>query len=150
MNIYVFSSINLTNIWAGIGAKKWGISENQANSPGTKTKSQSVKIGSLGLLYCSDPQLQVFTTPFVITSAPDDAAVVANIWPEKWWFPFGIEPLGSPLKVLHKDQVQREMPSLLTGGSQWNRTLYVQPNFVFQTSTVSDHDWEYLYTHLQR
>ena len=38
MNIYVFTSNSLTNIWAGIGARKWAVAESQANMPGCATK----------------------------------------------------------------------------------------------------------------
>jgi hypothetical protein len=43
----------LTNIWAGVGAKKLAVSMLLAQDKGTITKSKGIKIGSLGLLYCS-------------------------------------------------------------------------------------------------
>jgi hypothetical protein len=147
MDFYVFSSINLTNIWAGIGAQKWAISANQANSSGTNTKSKSIKIGSLGLLYCSDSQ--EFTTPFIITSVPLTGVSISNIWPEEWWFPFGMHPLGTPDKRLHKDNIKQNLPSLINTQAQWNRVLYVQPNFVFQKSLITTEDWEYLFQNLK-
>jgi hypothetical protein len=146
-NLYVFSSINVTNVWAGIGAGKWAVSRKQAALPGTKTKARSVGIGAFGILYCSDTQ--EFTTPFVITSMPDATRSIDRIWPEEWWFPFNIHPLGSPDRMIHKDELKETLPSLRTTGSKWNRTLYVQPNFVFQSSPTTFADWQFLYAKLK-
>jgi hypothetical protein len=147
LNIYVFTSSSLTNIWAGIGARRWAVAESQANMPGCATKAAGLRLGSLGLLYCSETQ--VVTTPFVVTSRPDTGATIANVWADTWHFPFGITPLGSPMRTIHKDTLTAELPSVVNGGSQWNRVLYVQPQFVFQASPVTDDDWEYLYTRLR-
>ena len=88
IKIHVFASKSLTNIWAGIGARLWAVAESQAQMPGAKTKAAKVRVGALGLLYCS--ATQSVTTPFVITSHPDTSARVSNVWPEEWHFPFGI------------------------------------------------------------
>lgn len=53
VKIYVFASKSLTNIWAGIGSRRWAIAASQAQMPGTATKASKVRIGALGLLYCS-------------------------------------------------------------------------------------------------
>jgi hypothetical protein len=102
MDIFVFSSKNLTNIWAGIGARKWAVSKELAENPATVTKAKSLRIGSLGLLYCSETQS--FTAPFLVSSAPEVNVSVSNIWPEEWWLPFSIFPLGSPNKQMSKDE----------------------------------------------
>ena len=39
MSILVFSSYNLTNIWAGIGANMWAVSESEQHK-GRLTKSR--------------------------------------------------------------------------------------------------------------
>lgn len=143
MQIYVFSSNNLTNIWAGVGARKWAVSRSLAEAKGTITKSQSVKIGSLGLIYCSGTQ--EFTTPFLVKTIPEQGAVISDIWPEPWGLPFSIFPLGSPDKRLSKDVVSKQMPSVVESGTQWNRILYVQPTFSFQASEISGEDWAFLY-----
>jgi hypothetical protein len=38
MHIFVFSSNNLTNIWAGVGAGKWAVSLELSKNKGTVTK----------------------------------------------------------------------------------------------------------------
>jgi hypothetical protein len=146
MNIYVFSSSSLTNVWAGIGARTWAISENQAGMSGAATKAARMRIGSLGLVYCSETH--EVTTPFVVTSRPDTTAKVGNVWADTWHFPFRMTPLGSPMRTLHKDVLGAELPSVVATGRQWNKILLVQPQFVFQASEVSEDDWEYLYSRL--
>ena len=69
MEVFVFSSNNLTNMWAGVGAKRWAVSMKLAKNKGTITKSKKIKIGSIGLLYCSETG--ELTTPFLITSLPE-------------------------------------------------------------------------------
>jgi hypothetical protein len=147
VNIYVFTSNSLTNIWAGIGARKWAVAESQAAMPGCRTKAAGLRLGSLGLLYCSE--IQTVTTPFVVTSRPDTGATIANIWADTWHFPFGITPLGSPVKTVHKDTLSAELPSCVSGGRQWNHVISVQPQFFFQASSLTDDDWEYLYARLR-
>jgi hypothetical protein len=47
MNLYVFSCNTITNIWAGIGARRWAVSRDQAaNIPGLYGKARSVPIGA--------------------------------------------------------------------------------------------------------
>lgn len=143
MRIYVFSSTNLTNIWAGVGAQLWAVSPQLADNQGTITKSQKLKVGSLGLLYCSDTQ--EFTTPFLVKSMPLQVISVKDVWPETWELPFEIAPLGSPQKRLSKDAVDKEMPSVVESGKRWNKILFVQANFSFQPSNISAEDWAYLF-----
>lgn len=143
MDIFVFSSNNLTNIWAGVGARRWAVSMNLVNDKGTVTKAKNLQIGSLGLIYCS--KSQEFTTPFVVQSLPSTATTVTDVWPEEWGLSFGMQPLGSPHSRLHKDKLAAEMPSAKLPAAQWNRILYVQPNFSFQPSKITSEDWAYLF-----
>jgi hypothetical protein len=139
VNIYVFSSTNLTNIWAGIGARRWGVSAQQAAMPSATTKAQAMPIGSLGLLYCVETQS--FTTPFLVRSQPQPGVTVTNIWPEPWQLPFDIVPLGSPDRQIHKDDVTRQLPTITGGGGPWHHLLHIQPATVFSPSVLSDADW---------
>ena len=144
MRIFVFSSSNLTNIWAGVGARTWAVSQALAKSKGTVTKAKSMSIGSVGVLYCSDTH--ELTTPFVTTSLAEERAV-SDIWPESWGLPFGIQPLGSPRRRLAKNELAH-LPSVISSGKSWNKILYVQPNFSFQTSDTSIADWSFIFERL--
>ncbi len=141
MDVYVLSSKNLTNIWAGIGARRWAVSQAQGSNLSIQTKANNLPVGALGVLYCVDTQS--FTTPFLVTSKPDAAATVTNIWPESWTLPFNIFPLGSPARQLHKDKLAKLLPSLKNGG-QWDQLLHVQPITVFAPSQLSNEDWSAL------
>ena len=138
MDVYVFSSKNLTNIWAGIGARRWAVSRKQGDNQSIQTNAKKLPVGGLGILYCVDAQS--FTTPFVVTSKPDVDATVTNIWPEPWTLPFSIFPLGSPMRQLHKDRLAKLLPSL-KNGRIWDQLLHVQPITVFAPSQLSDEDW---------
>jgi hypothetical protein len=147
MNLYIFGSVNLTNIWAGIGARRWAISVQQAeNVSGAVRKAADMQIGSLGIIYCSETQ--VFTTPFLVASKPDPAVTISDIWPEPWTLPFRVLPLGTPRKQLHKDHIKSTLPSLRHSTRQWNRLLLVTPTTVFVPSQIEPADWEALMIHL--
>ncbi|WHZ17946.1 MAG: hypothetical protein OJF55_000095 [Rhodanobacteraceae bacterium] len=145
MELYVFSSSNLTNIWAGVGARRWGISAKQAQNPKTPTKAKAFRVGALGILYCT--ATKSFMAPFFVSSTPQASASVQDVWPEEWWFPFSIQPLGSPARQMDTNQISK-LPSVAASGKTWNHILFVQPDFVFQPSTITDADWEILYTNL--
>jgi len=136
MNIYVFSSKDLTNIWAAIGAKKWAVSKKQSSNASICTRSQNLPIGSLGLFYCVKEQS--LTTPFVIRSKPKEEDA-KDIWPQTWALPFDIIPLGSPEKRVPKDDLKILLPSLKN--KSWNQLIHVSGSTVFSASKISEEDW---------
>lgn len=147
MRLYVFSSRSLTNIWAGVGAGMWAISEKQAeNVSGAVQKASAMRIGSAGIIYCSETQ--AFTTPFLVLSSPVPDQTVSNVWPEPWTLPFRIHPLGTPRRQLHKDRLDTDLPSLRDRARQWNHVLLVTPVTVFVPSEIDEGDWEVLVTQL--
>jgi hypothetical protein len=147
MDIFVFPSADLTNIWAGVGAKMWAVSLNRARNKGTITKSKKMQIGSIGIIYCSETK--EFTTPFLVTSDADPEIVVSNIWPQEWGLSFGILPLGSPKKRIHKDKLRTELPSATgTGARKLFEILPVRTDFSFQASKITAEDWAYLFHNL--
>src|SRR5688572_25124512 len=105
MQLYAFSSSNLTNIWAGVGAGLWAVSKKVAENPGAITKARKMMIGSLGILYCSGTH--EFTTPFVVKTIPQSDVVISHVWADEWGLPFDIAPLGSPSKRLSKNVVAK-------------------------------------------
>lgn len=139
MNVFVFSSSNLTNIWAGIGARRWAVSQAQGENPSIKTKAKNMPVGSLGLFYCVETQS--LTTPFLVRSQPEENQIVKNIWPEPWLLPFGILPLGSPHHQLKKDELGKKLPSLKHGNQRWDQLFHIQPLTVFAPSVLSEADW---------
>lgn len=146
MNLYVFSSKSLTNIWAGIGAGRWAISEQAAaNVGGVAPKAKKMRIGSQGIIYCSD--VSAFTTPFLVISQPEEDVMVDDVWPERWTLPFRIRPLGTPHKRVHKDELATLLPSL-ADGRNWSHVFHIQPTTLFVPSEIPDQDWEILFTKL--
>lgn len=148
MELFLFSCKNLTNIWAGIGAQMWAVSElSPPDMQSRITKSKRMKVGSLGLLYCSDNQS--FTTPFLVYSQPDPEQVIEDIWPERWWLPFRIHPLGNPTRMIHKDEAKKEWPVLKNSASNnITAVLNITGITVFVPSPISAEDWDLILRHL--
>lgn len=139
MDLFVFSSTTLTNIWAGVGARMWAVSPEQASNRGIVTKAANLRIGSLGVLYCVETK--TLTVPFLVTSTPDPQATIQNVWPEPWRLPFGILPVGSPHKQMSKGQIAL-LPAVVTSGRKWNTVIRTQGQFAFQACRVGPADWE--------
>jgi hypothetical protein len=147
MHVYVFASTTLTNIWAGVGAHLWAISDDQANMAGTAAKAAKLPVGAFGILYCSAEGSRLMTTPFVVTSRPHPQEVVSGVWGGEWRFPFSITPLGSPRRFIDTAELA-QLPSAIIRGQRWNNILPVQGQFVFQPSDITEDDWEFLYSRL--
>jgi hypothetical protein len=149
MDIYVFASKNLTNIWAGIGARLWAVSQTDdtATSLGRKTKSQSIRLGSFGILYCVDTHS--LTTPFIVYSKPDPDRIVVNVWPEKWVLPFRILPLGTPDLQLSSELAKRALPIFQKSEEKnFGKVFHVQAVTAFSPTSIGAEDWEELIRHL--
>ena len=146
MDIYVFASNTLTNIWAGVGAAMWAVAPSEAGSPQEKgriTKARKMPVGALGVLYSSADK--ALTVPFVIQSRPDEQKEITHIWPERWVLPFEIKPLGSPHRRLTIDQAKECLPSFQGANPPpFNNVFRVRADFAFQTSQISPEDWSIL------
>lgn len=148
MQLYVFSSNSLTNIWAGIGARTWAVSERApAQMKGLSTKAAKVQVGSAGVLYCS--ATKSLTTPFLVRTTPRDGVAVTSIWPERWVLPFGITPLGDPSRQMHKDVAMGALEVLRSSGSaNISHVLHIPATTVFSPNEVPTGDWAVLLEHL--
>lgn len=150
LKLYVFSSSTLTNIWAGIGARLWAVSQrDDAQLKGLITKAREMSVGSLGIFYCTE--VQSLTTPFLIYSTPQGTEPVSDVWPQhdRWILPFKIHPLGTPRKRMHKDQAMTVLPSLVASGkTNITHVLPIPAATVFSPALVTGDDWELLLEHL--
>jgi hypothetical protein len=146
IDLYVFSSATLTNIWAGIGSRNWAVSLEQGRNASIQGKAKNLPIGGLGIFYCV--QEKALTTPFLIRSKPEPNRVIEHIWPEKWSLPFRIVPLGSPDSLITTIDLKKLLPSLSTGAKRWNELFHVSPLTVFAASKISETDWEILVSRL--
>lgn len=114
---------------------------------GLITKARAMKVGSAGVLYCSETKS--LTVPFLVYSEPDPTEVVDNIWPESWVLPFAIHPLGTPRRQLHMHDAMATVPVLRASGStNISHVLRIAPTTAFVPKEVSDEDWAVLLTAL--
>ncbi len=147
MEIFVFSSETLTNIWAGIGARMWAVAptDNASSAASRATKSQNMSIGSFGILYCN--ATHSLTTPFVVYSKPDPKLRISNVWPEPngWVLPFRIFPLGTPDLQLSKERAKELLPIFRRSGKRnFGHVFSVQAVTVFSPTKIETDDWEIL------
>jgi len=146
IDIYVFASNSLTNIWAGVGAETWAVAPAEAGSAHEKgriTKAKKMPVGALGILYCSETR--ELTVPFVVYSAADQSAVVSHIWDAAWVLPFKIKPLGNPHRRLSIEEVKAVLPSFAVDPTPaFNNVFRVRADFAFQTSQIGAADWSAL------
>jgi hypothetical protein len=144
MKLYVFVSKNITNIWAGIGAGKWAVSDADPTvMQGRRTRALGVRAGQFGIIYCSQAGKKSLTTPFIISSRIRVDESIAEIWPEIWRMPFDIHPLGSPRKMWRARDAARELP-FAQALSTRNLSKIFKPigTAVFSPIEIGDADWE--------
>lgn len=143
MKLYIFISNNKTNIWAGIGARRWAVSKAQDSiMKARETRAKSISVGNLGLIYCSAADSKALTTPFLFRSQPEAAATEISVWPEEWQMPFRIHPLGTP----RKEWKAREAATLLPfnkGSDNTNASSVFKANgnSVFSPIMIGENDW---------
>lgn len=139
--VYCFSSENLTNVWAGYGARKWAVSEAQEREMRRReTTSLEMPIGAYGLIWCSAEDIKSFTMPFRVVSEPR-WITEAHIWPEPWSMPFDIEPLGSPARRLTRADAGKLLDCLKEVRSMTD-VFFVGGSCAFVPSKIPDEGWE--------
>lgn len=141
MELFCFASKNLTNIWAGIGARMWAVAETSPTDMKARiTKSKRMKVGSLGILYCNETHS--FTTPFVVVSEPDPNMIVSNIWSENWRLPFSIHPLGNPSRQVDATTAKQKWAVLANvGAGGVSAAMNITGTTVFVPVEVPADDW---------
>ncbi|BCB20686.1 hypothetical protein [Bosea sp. ANAM02] len=143
MKLFVFACKNITNIWAGVGARRWAVSHvDSANMAGRATRAKLIKPGHCGVIYCSHPNYKSLTTPFIFKSTPDIQGVENEVWPEEWRMPFSIAPLGSPRLHWKAREAVSSLPFNKSSGNH-NIATVLKPigTAVFSPIEVGDEDW---------
>ena len=146
MDIYVFSSTLITDIWAGIGAGLWAISPKTAERSDVKTKAANMAAGSVGVFYLSKPHY-VLTTPFLVLAPPEDRQE-KEVWNGVWALPFKIHPLGSLRSTLQKTEFLSLLPTLNGHASDWDDLLNITATKSFVPASLTKQDWDVLIKHL--
>lgn len=128
----------------------WAVSQrDDAQMKGLITKAQEMTVGSLGVFYCTE--VQSLTTPFLVYSQPHSTELVTDVWPQtdRWVLPFKIHPLGTPRRLMHKDQAISLLPTLKASGkSNITHVLPIPAPTVFSPASLTSEDWAMLVQHL--
>jgi hypothetical protein len=143
VRLYVFTSNDLTNIWAGVGAQMWAVpnSNSESSNKGRATKALKMPVGAFGILYCTEKKS--FTCPFVVHSKVDQNRVVNDVWAGQWILPFKIRTIGDPHALLKWEEAKKLLPSC-AGNKKLNELLHVEPLTVFTADEISEADWSIL------
>jgi hypothetical protein len=141
VEVFVFSSDSITNIWAGYGSSTWAVSRgDEASAKAKATKSARLLPGSLGVLYCKP--WKAFTVPFVTTTKPDKEKIEREIWHGEWMLPFGFKALGDPRMRITGDETYELLEGMKVRKiNNFATYLNVQSNFDFQPSRIDRADW---------
>lgn len=145
MDIFVFSSETVTNIWAGIGAHMWAVSDtgNPTTLRSRLTKSKKMRVGSFGILYCNETHS--LTTPFIVYSAPKPDIVIDNVWAGKWVLPFKIFPRGDHDRPLTAQEAIKALPIFKKKRvTSLSGVFHIQAVTAFSPTKVDSEDWEIL------
>ncbi|WP_148042275.1 hypothetical protein [Pseudomethylobacillus aquaticus] len=149
MDLFCFASRNVENIKRGIDHQLWAVGTlpNQQSMAGRITKAQRyLRPGAFGVIYCNP--LHAFTTPFIIRSHADPAAVVNDVWPESWRLPFKIETLGDMSKLLPAEEAKARWPILQkrlernSGRGGVSAAMNITGTTVFVPVPITHEDWE--------
>lgn len=143
MKLYTFVCKNITNIWAGIGARKWAVSEAEPSvMAARRTRAVDIRIGQVGIIYCSADGSKSLTTPFIFTSTPEIDGCEEMVWPERWRMPFDIHPLGNPRRQWGVHEAARTLPFALRAQKQDITSIFkVVGTAVFSPIEIGDDDW---------
>ena len=140
-NLYAFSSQNMTNIWAGVGAETWAIPADP--NPTTRGKAAKLATPSFGILYAAAEK--ILTVPFVILTCPDPKKIESGIWHGDWALPFRIKPLGTPRKTLSMEEAKSLIPSFRRlGTTHFSKVFRVGGAYAFNRCDVTQLDWDIL------
>ena len=140
-NLYAFSSENVTNIWAGVGAEMWAVPIRPNAS--VRGKAAKITIPSFGILYASAEQ--ALTVPFVIISSPDQKRIEDRVWHGSWALPFRIKPLGNPRKMLSASEAKSLIPSFeRLQTANFGRVFRVGGSYAFNRCDADQSDWHIL------
>lgn len=143
MKLYTFICKNRTNIWAGIGAGLWAVSDADPSIMlARKTRARDVRVGNFGLIYCSHDDSKSLTTPFIFLSVPDEKASEASVWPEVWKMPFRIHPLGTPRREWSAHEAAATLPfNRNTNNTNVTSVFKAVGTAVFSPVDIGDEDW---------
>jgi len=140
MQVFIFVSNTLKDIQIGIEQKMWAVealAEPQAWA--RLGRSRQMPTGGAGLFYCS-AEPQVFTTPFIIESRPEDKPVT-GIWETTKYLPFSIRPIGDLSTQIFLTHARLTWPNL-KGVEDVRATLNLSPDLAFTPTFIPRYDWD--------
>jgi hypothetical protein len=146
MKLWVFACQFLRNIQIGHDSGLWAVSAlDRRTSNNRWSKAQKMFPFSRGVIYSSTDR--TFTMPFVTQAFPEDK-IVTDVWPEPWEFPFPIQPLGSPCKLLSLDAAKHSWPILQTRSNPTHCLNGMNGRTVFVPNEIDDADWQQILRNL--
>lgn len=147
MYVYIFTSPTLKNIEIALDQKSWAVEFiTEPHAWARLGRSRQMPIGAVGLFYCStEPQL--FTSPFIVESRPEDKAV-EGVWAETRYLPFAIRPIGDLSNQVLYSHARFTWPNL-KGLDNPSETLNLAPDLSFTPTFMPRYDWDLILEQLK-
>jgi len=147
MHVYIFVSKSLQDIQKGVAHKTWAVEYlEEPHAWARLGRSRQMPIGAAGLFFCSS-EPQVFTTPFIVESRPEDKAI-AGIWEETRYLPFSIKPIGDGTTQILYNHAKLTWPNL-KGVESPSEALNLSPTLAFTPTFVPRYDWDLILEQLK-
>ena len=145
MQLYIFPSTSIKNIELGIENNCWAVAPlDEPYETARRTRAADMRTGSAGLFYCSERRDQVFTTPFITESEPEDRAVTQP-WADTWYLPFKIRPLSDLSRKVSWLHACKTWPFVRDSE---NRGGLVTPARAFAPEWIPRSEWDSILTEL--
>jgi len=140
MNVYIFTSPTLKDIQTAIDHRSWAVEAIQEPHAWARLgRSREMPIGAAGLFYCST-EPQVFTTPFIVESRPEDTAI-SGTWEQTRYLPFSIRPIGDLSTQILLSHARVTWPCL-KGSENILAALNLSPALEFLATFIPRYDWD--------
>jgi hypothetical protein len=147
MYVYFFTSPTLKHFQIAINHRTWAVeSIEEPHAWARLGRSRQMPIGAVGLFYCST-EPQVFTTPFIVESRPEDRAI-EGVWEQPMYLPFSIRPLGDLGTQILFTHARSTWPTL-KAAEDARDTLNLSPALAFTPTFIPRYDWDLILEQLK-
>ena len=147
MNIYIFTSATLRNIQIGIDHHQWAVEPiEEPHAWARLGRSRQMPAGAAGIFFCT-AEPQVFTTPFVVESRPEDRAIT-GVWEETRYLPFSFRAIGDLSTQILFSHARFTWPTL-KGMEDIATTLNLSPEQSFTPTFLPRYDWDLILEQLK-
>jgi len=147
MYVYFFTAPSLKDIQTAIDQRTWAVEPiGEPHAWARLGRSRQMPIGAVGIFHCS-AEPQVFTTPFLVESRPEDRAIT-GVWEQTLYLPFSIRPIGDLSTQILFSHARTTWP-ILKGAADAGDTLNLAAALAFTPTFIPRYDWDLILEQLR-